>query len=538
MFGFNACCLFNGRRTLVAAIVAGLMVSVPVSSCRAQSGEDLAKGLLRALIESQLEKSRRKGNLSDPFQNPNTPENRRPQRTTPEMQQLRPIAATFAQESAALTALLSTDARRHFEARQLYSDSIGLQAAAAALNQQVAAQSSHLAVLDGFRELNSRWTTLHHQLQQSKVISNQTRSAMKRLADLDTQYTAILQIQEQFDSAQLIREAYSLSTYLRTLVDDVRDASYRTNVDKSVVRNLGRVSQKAEYFAGLVSSGMQYRTIRAEYQDLYKLWQAVEQELTGVSGHAIARGMRRVQDSHRAIHELLRLEMGIDRNLVLHLVHEINHELTGLFATITLEQLMLLPERDAVASAADAVLGNVQNLDDLVHRNESTQAIAEAWIYADEAWNVLAYYLEPVRNPDAQATLQSVARTMDALKRTMGITVSFDRNALVQSASTLENLAVQLSANIRRWHGHPGSHNRALPNMAQNLVAQCHSLEQALAAGRDPAVCRKECDQAVKQWQQIRPELDKCDTDEREAIRHITASFTPELIRLRTMLGE
>lgn len=527
------------NRKICLALLAAVMVASLPRQVVAQSGEDIAKGLLRALIESQLEKSRRGGReeAPPPGRRPGQG-NLRPGQVTPEMLKLRPIAASFAQESATLAALLNTESQSNFELRRRLPDAIRIQAAATALSQRCAAQRDHAAVLDGFRELNTEWITLHHQLDQARVLSPQGRAVLRRLSGLDTQYCSLLNIQEQFDSSDLIREAYSLTAYLRDLSDDVRDQHYRAPETRSLHRDLGRMSQEADYFAALVSRGVQFRTAVTEYQELYKSWQGIQGALSTLTGHTISRNVRRIQESHRTIHELLRLDMGVDKDLVLNMVHEIDHELVELFRTITLEQLMGLPDANAVPAAADALYGNIQNLDDLAHRDESQQAVAEAWVYADEAWSVFAYYLAPVRNPQAQATLRSIAQTMSSLKRTMGITVAFDRQVLVQSASSLEQMGEHLVSAIRRWHAHPGNHNSALVQQAQKLVDQCHSLEQTLIAGRDMRRASRECDEAIRLWQVIRPELTKCDTDERETIEHIVSSFTPGLIRLRTMLGE
>ena len=522
----------------LCALLCIVIVQATIASgvLNAQSGEDIAKGLLRALIESQLQKSQRNnGGLP----NPNGQGNLRPNVVTPEMLQLRPIVASYAQESAALSALLNTDARRSFEVRRQLQAAIQLQANATALTQRSARQSNHLVMLDEYRGLSSEWTTLSHQLEQCRSLSAQTRDCMKRVARLDAQYCSLLGIQEQFNNAALTREAYTLTAYLRDLVDDVRDTAPRPGASHDgVLRSLGRLNQEANYFAQLASRGVPFPKAVTEYQQLYQSWQSVEEKLEDYSGNSVARTMRRIRDSHQTIHELLRLQIGVDRNLVLHLVHEIDEDLTGLFKSITLDEMMTLPDADAVAGAADAVYGNVQNLDDLVHRDESPQAIAEAWSYTDEAWGVFAFYVAPSPHARTHASLRSIGQAMGSLKRTMGINVAFDRNALVKSASSLENMGEHLVTAIRRWQTHPGNHNRNLVARTQALVDHCHHLEQSLAAGRHGANHRQECDEIVTAWQQVRPELKKCDTDERETMNHIIGTFTQELIRLRTMLDE
>ena len=104
------------KNVCILLCVAVLCSSLFPARAAAQNGQDIGKDLLRALIESQLEKSRRKnGGPNDPFRDPQGNGNLRPGQTTQEMQKLRPITASFAQESATLTALLNSDARRSFK---------------------------------------------------------------------------------------------------------------------------------------------------------------------------------------------------------------------------------------------------------------------------------------------------------------------------------------------------------------------------------------------------------------------------------------
>ena len=78
----------------------------------------------------------------------------------------------------------------------------------------------------------------------------------------------------------------------------------------------------------------------------------------------------------------------------------------------------------------------------------------------------------------------------------------------------------------------------ALKNRVHQLVDACHALELAILRRQAPNVCRQQCDGIIGQWQQIRPALAQCTTPEALAINDMIATFTPELIRLRTMLGD
>lgn len=536
----NQCTKRRHQTSLVAAVlVIGILMSPYSGVCRAQSGRDVAEGLLKALIESQLDKSRRRsGSRPDSFGPASGRGNLRPGGVTSQMQQLRPILASFAQETATLSALLQTDSRRSIAARRQLPDVIRLQANATALNQRARTQNDHRHILDDFRGLNSEWSSLAHQLGHCKGLSAQTTACMRRVGALDAKYCSLLGIQEQFDNRELVQAAYTLTTYVKDLIDDVQAQPLSRNASRQLMRGLGELSQKADYFAGLVSRGSSYQTVMTEYQEVYQSWIRLEASMSELSGHSIARSLRRIRDSHQKIHQILRIEMGIDKNHVLNLVHEVDHQVVELFRTMTLEQLMKLPDGGAVPDAADALLGTIQNVDDHIHRDESPQSIGEAWVYADEAWNQFEFYVSPLQTGAVPLQLRSIDATMRSLQQALGVTVQYDRRTLVQNASSLENLAARLVTTLKRWQTRPGQHDRSLVSRAQQLVDAFHHIEQALASGQDMGHHLGDCDEAIALWQQIRPALKTCDTAEREQFDYIVATLTPELVRLRTMLNE
>ena len=528
-------------RIISIAVVAGVLALNFSTACYAQSGEDIAKGLLRALIESQLQKSQRRSEVAPP------PDSLRPHNgrgvpghphDTPQMLQLRPIVAGFSQQMATLSAVLQTDSRRNLQVRRLVPDVIRLQATATALNQRCTAVHSHFLILDDVRNLNSEWSVLLHQLENCNGISPQAVACMQRIAALDSQYCSLMGIQEQFNSQDLIRAVYTLTTYVRDITDDVQDRPQPGVAHRQLVRELSQFGQRVEYFAALVSRGAPYSSVVGEYRSLHLDWVKIESRLRGYTGAGIARTTRRMQATHRTIHQLLRLELSIDRNQVLNLVHSIDHEMQELSQRISLEHLMTLADGSAVPATADAVLGTLQNLDDLVHRDESAQAIGEAWVFADDAWKQFVYYTNSIRDPAITVGIRGISSGMTSLQQSLGVTIEYDQEQLVRTASSLENHAVRLLDVIKRWQRRPGADVSALQRQAELLIKYFHSLEQSLASPRGVLDHRRKCDQAVELWQQIRIGLKACDTDERGELDHIVATFTPELIRLNTMLGE
>ena len=524
----------SSRRSHLCYVVTALLtVSIAasgVSHVCAQSGDDLAKGLLRALIESRLEKDRRRRVGRDPF--------RPVGQATREIEQLRTISATYAQEATALSAVLNTDARRDYHVREHLPATLQFEATAAVVRQQTAAARNHATLADTYRQLNSQWLTLSHQLRHQHGVSPQAIAILDRIGILDQQYCALLGIQQQFDHRQLVRAADLLSAELRHLGEALQYAVPASATRARLIRNLQRLQQQAGYFANLAADNPQLEQVVREYQRLYQSWVGLEVDLDRYRNRSVTRGVQRVAAAQQTVHGLLRLDFGLDKRLVQHLIRDVETAMTELFQQITLADLMNLADSDEVASAADTAYGTLQHLADVVNRDETPRDIGEAWVFMDEAWDLLAYYLSPVRNPGVQHQLEVIARQLAGLQDTVGATVAWDDREMAQRSAALETTAEGIRLAIQRWHQSAGITDQHRSHEAQELISHCHELEQLIFGHRPPAEILAECNHVIEAWQHLRPYLRECQTAERNTLEQLAAAFTPELIRIRTALPE
>ena len=526
---------------LIASFVChGLMPRMAVAQ-RDDAAKDIAKGLLRALIESQLQKQNR-GNLppGGPRQPhpPRIDSNARPAQPTREYQQLRTLLATMEQESNTLTELLNNDSRRNPEVRSRLADVVGFQASVTAARQHADEHHNHTHMQPTGQLLDQAWKPLAYQLATLSGIGQQTRESIERMNQMDAQLCGLLGIQEQFNSRELIRAADLLVADLRTLSEDIGYAG-ATGVNRTRLSgNIRRHEQKASSFANLAASGAQFQNVVAEYQNLHQTWQGLRPELDQYAARNLTRTVGRIEDSHRTIHQLLRLQYRFDEPFVKRMAEGIDRDVAELLRTITLEQMLTLPDNRSLLVAADALQGNCQNLSDVIARHEPLQQVGEAWMYLDQQWQLFAYYLNPVHAAETRRRVDGIAQSLQLLKNAIGVSVGYDYNAVRQQATAVDSLADLLQTTCRRWLKRPGQQNAALEAELQKLANSCRQLTTVATTNRDPAAVLPACDAVIGLWQQVRPQLTLCQTQERESLDQAIADFTPALLHLRTMLGE
>ncbi|MCH2200558.1 MAG: hypothetical protein MK102_01200 [Fuerstiella sp.] len=525
------------RRSFVRSAVAALLI-VLTSLCGttdvyAQSGEDLAKGLLRALIESTLEKDQRKRDRRDPFRSADPqPEQRQ------KLQQLRKITATCAQEASALSAVLNTDARRDYHVRHHLPAALQFEATATAVRRETTAATDPAELIDPCRQMNSQWLTLSYKLRNQHGVSPQTLVVLDRLEQLDSQYCEVLEIQQQFDNRQLVRTSDLLSAELRHLSEELHYTVPSSATRTRLIRQLQALQLQADNLANLVTDSRQPDFVVQEYRRLYHDWVVLESDLDRYRLRPITRIVQRVDAAQQTMHGLLRLEYGFDRRLARHLVSDVESTMSELFRQITLADLASLPDSEEILDATDTTYGTLQHLNDMVKYGETREEIGEAWVFMDEAWNLLAYYLDSMQHPQVQLRLEEIRRLLTALQQTVGVTVAWDHARMLHQASGLETIAGGILQAVQRWHRTVGVTDNRRIREARELVVHCHELEQRIARRRDQTQIHEKCDHITEAWQHLRSYLQECRTADRETLQRLAASFTPELVHIRTALPE
>lgn len=521
---------------LILSVTLSMHVVQPVTAVAQKNdeGKEIVRGLLRALVESQLDREGQRGQLrvTPP------PNLVIPSQPTSEMAQLRPLAASFSQESATLSALLNTDSRRSFAVRKNLADVLQLNTTATILKQRADTERDHRNVLPGFRTLNTEWKQISFSLQQCPDLSPQSRQAVERLNRIDAQYCQILGLAEQFDQRELVRAADLLGADYRTLADEVSYATVQSGDQRRLVAGLRRCQEQSQLCANMAADNAPFPSVVAEYQSLHQSWQSLRPQMDQFTGRTILRTVSRIAETHRGIHQLLRLSVPVDDTLVQQLSQTVQRELSELFRTITLEQMLTLRDGRSISTAADTLAGTTQNLADVIVRREDRNVIAEAWLYVDESWQLFAYYAAPIPAPETRRRIDGLAQSLESLRSAIGVAVAYDPRVVSQQAVSLHALADQLQLSVRQWQTRPEQRDSAITRDMNRLETLCREVESLAASGRNRDVTHHKTDEILALWQQLRPRILQCTTAERDVLVRTADSFTPELVRLHIMLSE
>lgn len=497
---------------------------------------EVVSTLLRALVESQINRDGRRDHLRPDSQNPPRPDT--PAAASAEMLRLRPIFGSLAQETGTLSSLLQTDAIYNHELRQCSFDVLQFHENAKAIQLRASTESDHRRMMEMVRRFNADWKTISHQLRGVDQLNQRTKQSIQRIDGLDLQYCQLLGIVEQVDGREIIRVTAALEADLRTLADEIQFAPGVITNRAQIVGQIRRSQEQIHHFSHTLADGATFQTLVAEYQAAYQTWTQVAPSLDAFQNQSVIRAIDRIQDGHGTMHRLLRLPLPMNATRLLAMARRVQAELTTLSRTITLEQLLSLPDARHVLSSADATLGCTENLVDVLSNPNQIRDAGQAWFYLNDAWSVFAFHIRSLPNPETRAHIEHAEQMIDSLRCMLGIRVAFDMRAAAQRAASIHAMADKLQLTVNQWVSRPGKQNPEAVTEAEALENRSHQLDDLAMSRERRDVLRAKCDEVIEEWQHLRTHLVKCDTPEREVLDRITETFIPELVRMRVMLDD
>jgi hypothetical protein len=209
---FDQCgCRAIWRRSLILMFVIMAYCRTPAMAQRNEAGKEIAKDLLRALIESQLERQGRESYGPGRPVPPVIGEIPRPTQATREMIQIRRILASMSQDTNPLSAVVSEEGRQNPDLRRLAADMIQFQGIVRAGQQRAERENNHLAMQLAIQNMDRDWKPLAHQIGTTRSSSVTLRQTAERISPLDVQVCQIPGIRDQFNMRELVRAADVLS---------------------------------------------------------------------------------------------------------------------------------------------------------------------------------------------------------------------------------------------------------------------------------------------------------------------------------------
>ncbi len=444
----------------------------------------------------------------------------------------------FANEAGQLSTGLNTDLDYIPEIRPLFGDMLEIRRIAFVLQEKAKQRYDHGVITAEFVSLDQKWRVLSYKLKQVQRLDKVCQQRVDKLDQIDRSLGELFQLKGQINYRELASRTASLAVDLQNLQDDLTLELEPSDQRTQLVLTTQQLRQQAEHIADVILDQASYETIVAEYKKFQQIWAAHVVKLRPIENRYVDRNVRRVADTNRNIHELLWLPQQVDSSQLLYLTENLKKTTDEYFTRAPLKLLIELPTPEQALPTANEFYGLCENFVDNVEAGGSRADLISAFRWIDESWRSFDRVFRPLKSSKAQVVLNQIQEAVGALRTALNIeSEQFDRNAAVELAATLANLADHIDYESNKWLDKRNPNYQAeARSAAHSFIVRTRRIHENIVKGASVTQLRSECIELYEQWRVLYGYISKCDTEERPQLGRLAAKTTPALVELRTML--
>lgn len=504
----------------------------------AQRAREVVGGLLRELLESEIER-RDQGETRDRTRREPDREIRPPRAKidgSAKSRQARGYFQTFANQSQQLSRLLEQQARTTPGVRSQLDEVLQLQARTDFLNQRYAQPQPDRVLSQDIQQLDRDWRSVSYRLGNLPSLSDQCRSTIKRLDEVNRRCCELFDLGPQVNRRELARLADALAAEIHHLERDVEFELRSSPQARSIANQLRRIGARAKLLGDSATDGDTYEILVAEFKRFNNEWTNLQRQLERFSDRHIDRTIEEIHDINRRLHEQLLLPIRIDRSHLKHLINQAGQRITSLTDTFTLTMLAETPDVGGILGSTRTLHEEIEHLQESVARKAPEEELFEHWQVLDSAWKEFDHYTEAVKSGRIRGLRHEISALIEAMRRDLGVQLSFNRREVVQLAAELEGIMEQAYFHAQQWQRRPGARvDDSLIRDLKRFVDDCHHLHEECASRSEREHLARDCRELTQSWTRLRPKLLNCETIDRNALRRISDEATTRLVRLQVM---
>ena len=547
------------RSTLLCAFVCFVfaiqsVASAQISDQARRQRREFVGGLLKTLIESQVEGQDFRSPPPGPFQpgrvDPRVdprkdPRVNPPRRPVPirqpvagsrEMQQFRTHLNSFGQQCDGLVLALQSSQYDTRSARVLLADVMHVKAQCDALIRQAAYVAEPAKIVPAYQTFDQNWRVVTHRARQLPGIGTTCTKHIDQMYSVGTEICTCLGIDPSINRVKLLQSMSATKLSLQHLLQDL----HYDNRDNPRVRPV--IEQGQELYSQ-IGHGAQlvqrepYDVLVTAYKQNTKEWRRFARKLRPFKTERVRQGIQDIEELGRAIHQQLWLPIELDFEDILGITREIEADSNRLFASITLEDLMGCPNPGLVINSAREFQSNCGTF-----ANSLDQRL-ESWIWDYQLFNVqwqtLRRLCEPIQVPRVVRRIKEIDDAMDGLNQMLGQGPAVTHHDLIDLYSQLDGSFTDLDLTIRRNIANDRNYDRVLRqdmvNRSRLLHDSVHRCQQALLRGGSQSDLNDEFASILSEWTLLKQQSSNCNEQHRKAFAKYRREIEPVMVKLQVV---
>jgi hypothetical protein len=506
------------RSALLCSLALSVTFTVAPNAC-AQRGEDVVEGLLRGFLQSKLDKDRRKAlerqqaadrqrqPVRQPALNPNTQPRPRPVAgASPQLQQYRSTLDSFAIRSASLSDGLQRSSGRVRGVRTLMPGILKLKTTAA-LMRQSAGQTNDLSLLrEEYCQLDCQWREMSFRLQQLRGLDAATLAHARQLDAYCKSNCALMELEPQFNRAQVFRLTVQATTHLGTLLEDVDFELFGLQGAGSLPGECRSLQAQCRRLSHMVAD-VSYNDLVTKYSSFVSDWRRFGSKLYQYENRLCDRSIRKIRACNHQLFQQLWLTASIDRAYLQYVSHQMEREVDALFENMTVKALVQLQpaQQQVVLNSARDLYANCHEYCECVKRNVSLNELMTQYSKIDNQWSQLDGYLGPIKSKSIVTRRRLILAHHAELRSMLQVPTRLDRAAAVQVAASLEEQAQHIQYDVRRYgrYYQSATFRAASYKNSDAFYANAKTLHAQLQNGASVEVLQASCGRLLTSWEAV-----------------------------------
>lgn len=443
-------------------------------------------------------------------------------------------------ESEKLYRSLERDYQRYPEVRPLLVELWTQRSRAAQLARDMQSGAPLTQLLPDLQQLDSDWHYLSNQMSQTRQLSRTTLDSQSRIDRLQRQLEKLFEMEPQLDRRALQVELASLDSSMRNLIHEL-ETDYSAGIDFSeMIIDARKLDQQAYRVQEMVMDQFPYHDVVAGYNRFSQMWAALRPRIQKIQSRYIDRTVRDIMMVDDRMHDLLWLEQSTSREDLKQISESLMRDVDEFYVRLNLKLMLNFKDVNSILQEADNFYGTVENFIDGVNNNATEKELLDDYRYVEEYGNRFVRTFSSLKSRTGQVVLREIEDGIVALRNELnlaGTISSIDTRRLIPVAAALENLADELSLDVRRWltRERP-SYSRAAMDDMQRFLQRTSRLHNQMQFRPTTQELQREMSDLVQEWRNVYQYLGRCNTEHRSRLKRLSTEISQAIFELRTPL--
>ena len=516
-----------------------------------QQRRELIQGLLKGLIESQLDQNR---NVppAQPYPPQNYPGQRipvpQPGRNVPggntvtievskEMLGARRSLSQWNTASASLVEELRHHEHEAPQLRPLLADSMRFQAAVGGLCRRAELMPTIGPLKNDFAALDRDWRLISNRLKTTRGVPADCQGFVTTINDMDRQLCDVFQLEPQVNRRELNRLATTMNNDFDHLLRGLF-FSGGANKNQKLIRDGQQLQAKIGQAASLVSRGS-YTDLVNAFNSCTKDWRKFSRRVLKLRDERLKFSIQHIEDNARLIQEQLFIPVELDRSYLASVTAELAIDSERLFQNISMADLLKQKNPLQTINQGRAFSKACVKLNRDIEKNVAEDQLAWSYLAFSKNWDSVHQSLHGIKNPAIDRRLDGITLTVNSLGEVLGGNAALSHDELVHLFSDLDATCRQVAFDAHRYIDEP----RYTSAFHNQMCGGFDELQrQAYAIHRDCVnptykVDPKTLQPMFQQWATLRPLFKECKGADKNRFNKYRQDIEPMMVKLQILYG-